>query len=70
MLVDEDFARQDERRRKEMISDILKINRVMKITLLYVTNNYEEALSLEKKIVFMKDGKITHIKEPGADTQS
>ncbi len=70
MLVDEDFARQDERRRKEMISDILKINRVMKITLLYVTNNYEEALSLGKKIVFMKDGKITHIKEPGADTQS
>ena len=70
MLVDEDFARQDERRRKEMISDILKINRVMKITLLYVTNNYEEALSLEKKIVFMKDRKISHIKEPGADTQS
>ena len=70
MLVDEDFARQDERRRKEMISDILKINRVMKITLLYVTNNYEEALSLGKKIVFMKDGKITHIKEPGADMQS
>ena len=70
MLVDEDFARQDERRRKEMSSDILKINRVMKITLLYVTNNYEEALSLGKKIVFMKDGKITHIKEPGADTQS
>ena len=61
MLVDEDFARQDENRRKEMISDILKINRVMKITVLYVTNNYEEAVSLGKKIVLMKDGKITRI---------
>ena len=36
MLVDEDFARQDENRRKEMISDILKINRVMKITVVPV----------------------------------
>lgn len=63
MLVDEDFARQDENRRKEMISDILKINEVMKITVLYVTNNFEEALSLGKKIVFMKEGKIIHIKE-------
>ena len=63
MLVDEDFARQDENRRKEMISDILKINRVMKITVLYVTNNYEEAVSLGKRTVFMKDGKITRISE-------
>ena len=35
-----------------MISDILKINRVMKITLLYVTNNYEEALSLERNCIY------------------
>lgn len=70
MLVDEDFARQDERRRREMISDILKINRVMKITLLYVTNNHDEALSLGKKIVYMKDGKITSIKEAAADEMS
>ena len=61
MLVGEDFARQDGNRRKEMISDILKINTVMKITVLYVTNNYEEAVSLGKKIVLMKDGKITRI---------
>lgn len=70
MLVDEDFARQDERRRREMISDILKINRVMKITLLYVTNNHDEALSIGKKIVYMKDGKITSIKEAAADEMS
>ena len=61
LLVDEDFARQNEQRRKEMIADILKINKVFRITVLYVTNDYEEAVSLKEKIVFMKDGSITHI---------
>lgn len=67
LLVDEDFARQDEQRRKEMIADILKINKVFKITVLYVTNDYEEAVSFKEKIVFMKDGSITHI-QPANET--
>lgn len=58
LLVDEDFARQDDSRRQEMIADILKINQVLKITVLYVTNNYEEALSLHSRIIFMKEGRI------------
>ncbi len=61
LLVDEDFARQDEDRRLEMIGDILEINADLKTTVLYVTNRYEEAVGLKKKIVFMKDGKITGI---------
>lgn len=62
LLVDEDFARQDDRRREEMLSDILEINETLKITVLYVTNKAEEAVGLNKKIVYMKDGKITDIK--------
>lgn len=62
LLVDEDFAHQDEDRRLEMIGDILEINQDLKITVLYVTNRYEEAVNLGKKIVFMKDGKITDIR--------
>ena len=58
LLVDEDFARQDDSRRQEMIADILKINQVLKITVLYVTNNYEEALSLHSRIIFMKEGRV------------
>mgnify|MGYP000060763466 FL=1 len=61
LLVDEDFAREDEDRRVEMIGDILEINADLKTTVLYVTNRYEEAIHLKKKIVFMKDGKITDI---------
>lgn len=62
LLVDEDFARQNELRRKEMIADIKKINREMGITILYVTNNYDEAITVGTKVVFMKDGEITEIR--------
>ena len=58
LLVDEDFARQNEDRRKEMLHDIIRINSELGITVLYVTNDLEEALSLNKRIVYMKDGKI------------
>lgn len=62
LLVDEDFARQNDDRRSEMLEDIVAINREFHITVLYVTNNYEEAVGLKKKIVFMKDGKIADIR--------
>lgn len=62
LLVDEDFARGDDARRQEMIHDIRRINRKFKTTVLYVTNNYEEAITLGTKIVFMKDGKIIEVK--------
>ena len=62
LLVDEDFARQNDARRIEMLGDILKINEELHITVLYVTNDYQEAVSPNKKVVFMKDGKITDIR--------
>lgn len=58
LLVDEDFARQNDDRRREMLEDILRINSELGITVLYVTNDYEEAVSLGKRIVYMKDGRI------------
>ena len=45
-----------------MLGDILEINEELGITVLYVTNNEQEALGLGKKVVFMKDGKITDIR--------
>ena len=58
LLVDEDFAHQNDDRRHEMLSDILRINKELGITVLYVTNDPEEALSLDSRIIFMRDGKI------------
>lgn len=63
-LVDEDFSRGNPQRRSEMLSDILHINEELKITTLYITNDYQEAIDLKKKIVFMKDGEIVSTEEP------
>ena len=62
LLVDEDFSHQDPDLRMEMLGDILEINEELGITVLYVTNKQEEAVGLNKKPVFMKDGKITDIR--------
>lgn len=66
LLVDEDFVRQDDDRRREMLDDIIRINRDLKITVLYVTNNYDEAVSLNARVIFMKDGRITGDKKFGS----
>ena len=62
LLVDEDFARQDEERRMEMLGDILEINEELGITVLYVTNKQEDGTGLKKKTVLMNDGKIPDIR--------
>ena len=62
LLVDEDFSHQDPDLRMEMLGDILEINEELGITGRSVTNKQEEAVGLNKKTVFMKDGKITDIR--------
>ena len=62
LLLDEDFAHQQEKLREEMLRDVKKIHRKLGLTNLYVTNKYDEAITLGTKIVFMKDGQITEVK--------
>jgi len=61
LLVDEDFAQQDTNCRKEMIIDIRKINKQLGITILYVTNDYHEAISAGDRVAFMVEGKIVKV---------
>lgn len=63
LLVDEDFARQNEDRRAEMINDIQRINQSYHITVLYVTNDYEEAVTMGNPAVFMKAGEIIEVRK-------
>lgn len=63
LLVDEDFAHQNEHLHREMLKDISRINKELGITLLYVTNTYAEALSLGTKVVLMRDGEIMEERE-------
>ena len=62
LLLDEDFAHQQEKLREEMLRDVKKVHRKLGLTILYVTNKYDEAITLGTKIVFMKDGQITEVK--------
>lgn len=62
LLLDEDFAHQQEKLREEMLRDVKKIHLKLGLTILYVTNKYDEAITLGTKIVFMKDGQITEVK--------
>jgi multiple sugar transport system ATP-binding protein len=63
LLVDEDFARQDANRRKELITDIKRINKELGITVLYVTNDYHEAITVGDRVVFMEKGEIVKIED-------
>ena len=63
LLVDEDFARQNEHRRHEMLRDIRRINKELGITVLYVTNKPEETNIPGQKVIFMKDGEIVDSKK-------
>ena len=56
--MDEDFAHGNDELRKDMLHDIQKINKELQTTVLYVTNNYDEATSLVGKLVLMKDGQV------------
>lgn len=58
LLVDDDFAQQNDILRAKMIDDILRINKELGITVLYVTNNHDEAISLNGRLILMKDGEI------------
>lgn len=62
LLLDEDFAHQNDQLREEMLRDVKRLNRKMGLTVLYVTNDYDEAITLATKVVFMKDGQITEVK--------
>ena len=61
ILVDEDFSHQDANRRKEMLFDIQRINKELGITVLYVTNQYHEAVTVGDRVVFMEKGSISKI---------
>ncbi|MDD2981645.1 MAG: ABC transporter ATP-binding protein [Hespellia sp.] len=61
LLVDESFAKQEDALREQMLIDIQRINRELGITVLYVTNNYDEARSMGDRMVLMKEGQITDV---------
>jgi tungstate transport system ATP-binding protein len=58
VLMDEPFSSLDPRYKETLISDLRKIIRLKKTTVIFVTQDHFEALSLSDEIAVMKDGRI------------
>ncbi len=69
LLLDEPFSSLDLETAYSIRSEILKLHREMKFTLIHVTHDRDEALQMGKRVVFMKGGKVVKVagvKEAGA----
>lgn len=63
LLIDEDFSHQDEKLRERMLVDMIRIHREFHLTMLYVTNDYNEAIRYGNLTVFMRSGQILEVRE-------
>ena len=63
-LMDEPLSNLDAKLRNSVRKDIKKLQRDLGITVVYVTHDQTEAMSMADKIVLMKDGRIQQIGSP------
>ncbi|WP_102398767.1 ABC transporter ATP-binding protein [Haloimpatiens massiliensis] len=64
LLLDEPLSNLDAKLRLKMRDEIKEINEKFKITMIFVTHDQEEALSISDKIAVMNEGKIEQIGTP------
>lgn len=64
LLLDEPLSNLDTRLREEMRSEIRRIHRSLGVTMVYVTHDQAEALSLADRIVVMRSGRIVQVGTP------
>jgi multiple sugar transport system ATP-binding protein len=63
-LFDEPLSNLDAKLRVQMRTEIIKLHRQLETTIVYVTHDQVEAMTMGKKIVVMKDGEIQQIDSP------
>jgi ABC-type sugar transport system ATPase subunit len=64
LLMDEPLSSLDAKLRAEMRTEILRIHRKINATIVYVTHDQVEALSMSSRIALMKDGKSLQVDSP------
>jgi len=64
LLLDEPLGALDLKLRKEMQTELRKIQQAMELTFVYVTHDQEEALTMSDRIVVMNGGEIQQIGSP------
>ena len=64
LLLDEPFSNLDAKLRVDMREELKNLQKELKITMVFVTHDQEEALSLSDRIVVMDEGKIMQVGTP------
>ncbi|RWX81433.1 ABC transporter ATP-binding protein [Neorhizobium lilium] len=64
MLMDEPLSALDKKLRDQMQLEIMRLHRTVGVTIIYVTHDQEEALSLSDRIVVMNRGRIEQVGTP------
>ncbi|MCD9007829.1 ABC transporter ATP-binding protein [Luteimonas sp. XNQY3] len=64
MLMDEPLSALDKKLRDQMQLEIARLHRTVGVTIVYVTHDQEEALSLSDRVVVMNQGRIEQIGTP------
>ena len=64
LLLDEPLGALDLKLRKDMQTELMRIQKSLQITFIYVTHDQEEALTMSDRVVVMKSGEIQQIGTP------
>lgn len=64
LLMDEAFSALDPLIRKEMQNELLELQHKMQKTIVFITHDLDEALSIGDRIALMKDGEISQVGTP------
>jgi ABC-type Fe3+/spermidine/putrescine transport system ATPase subunit len=64
LLLDEPLSNLDARLRIEMRGEIRRLQRLLGITVLYVTHDQEEALAISDRIAVMRAGRVEQVADP------
>jgi iron(III) transport system ATP-binding protein len=64
LLLDEPLSNLDAKLRIEMRAEIRRLQKTLGITVIYVTHDQEEALSMSDRIAVMRSGRVEEISEP------
>ncbi len=63
-FLDEPFSALDPLIRREMQAELLRLQSVLKKTIIFITHDFDEAIRLADRIAIMKDGEIIQIGAP------
>lgn len=63
-FLDEPFSALDPLIRREMQAELIRLQGVLKKTIVFITHDFDEAIRLADRIAIMKDGEIIQIGKP------